>query len=69
MEAVCDPVFDVAEAVSEVAACFEPGWSLFAVSPRVEGGYGYREVFGEIIGCHQLIWCVHSQIVYGDPLT
>ena len=62
-------MFDVDEAVSEVAACFEAGWSLLAVSPCVEGGHGYREVLGEIIGCQQLIWCVHKQIVHGDPLT
>ncbi len=69
LETVGNPMLDVAEAVSEVAACFEAGWSLLAVSPCIEGGYRYGEVFGEVVGCHQLLWCVHSKMVRGDPLA
>ena len=45
LELLGDPILDVNEPIPEVPACFEAGGTLSAVSPCVEGGYRYVQVY------------------------
>jgi hypothetical protein len=61
VEALGDPVGDVAGAESEVAADPEAGWAVTAVSPGIDGGDRNAEVVGEILDAEEAVEGVHSR--------
>lgn len=61
-------MFDVAPAVANMSADSESWWSFSAVSPLVEGGDGYAEVFGEFLDGEELVPLSHAVDHVGDPV-
>ena len=63
IDALRDPVGDVAGAESEVSTDPESGWAFTAVAPPVDGGDGHSQVGGEFLDGEERLERFHLLIL------
>lgn len=67
VDALSDPVGDVAGAESEMAADPEPGRAVTVVTPGVDRGDGHAEVVGEVLDIEEAVKAVHPRHCAWQP--
>ncbi len=67
--ALLDPLLYVDAPVAEVFPDSESGWTLPAVSPRVDRGHWDVEVFGEFLSGDERFEMLHAPIMRPNPVS